>query len=133
MCVILLSILSKYSYVLPSKIDKLVTLKSKDISITNIQRSLSYQKEVLVKALMYTPNETNNLAERELRPIVINRKISYGSDTYKGMKTIAVLSSIVQTISKSNKQLFPELKHCIKHSLHSYLKSKSQPEFQNSS
>ena len=51
----------------------------------------------LTKALIETDSGTNNLAERELRPVVLGRKISNGSDTYTGMETTAILASVVRT------------------------------------
>lgn len=43
---------------------------------------------------------TNNLAERDLRPIVISRKISFGSQSKKGAEATAVNTSVIQTIKK---------------------------------
>ena len=41
---------------------------------------------------------TNNAAERALRPLVVLRKISYGSKTEEGSRSIAILASIVETM-----------------------------------
>jgi hypothetical protein len=41
---------------------------------------------------------TNNLAEQKLRPVVIMRKISYGSKSQEGSRTVAILASIVGTL-----------------------------------
>ncbi len=41
---------------------------------------------------------TNNAAERALRPLVILRKISYGSKTEEGSRSIAILASVVETM-----------------------------------
>lgn len=46
---------------------------------------------------------TNNLSERELRALVIIRKISNGSKSIKGANTTAMLLSIIQTL-RLNKQ-----------------------------
>lgn len=91
---------------------ELCTLASKETSFVKIQNRVKEQKMGLIKALLITADGTNNLAERELRPIVINRKISFGSDTYKGMEKEAVLASIVRTAERRNKeeQLLPTLK-----------------------
>lgn len=84
---------------------------SKEVSFQNIKKRLLVQKDGLIRALLVTPDGTNNLAERELRPIVIGRKISYGSDTYTGMKTSAILSSIVRTAERRTNEakLLPTL------------------------
>lgn len=42
----------------------------------------------------------NNFAERELRPLVIARKISFGSQSDAGAKTREILMSILHTLSK---------------------------------
>ena len=42
----------------------------------------------------------NNRAERELRPTVIARKVSFGSQSDAGAKTREVLMSVVQTLAK---------------------------------
>ncbi|MFH1782825.1 MAG: IS66 family transposase [Candidatus Omnitrophota bacterium] len=42
----------------------------------------------------------NNRAERELRPTVIARKVSFGSQSEEGAKTRSVLMSIIHTASK---------------------------------
>jgi len=42
----------------------------------------------------------NNFAERELRPLVIARKISFGSQSDAGAKTREILMSIVRTLHK---------------------------------
>jgi transposase len=41
---------------------------------------------------------TNNTAERALRSLVILRKISYGSKTAEGSRTIALLASVTETL-----------------------------------
>ena len=42
----------------------------------------------------------NNRAERELRPTVIARKVSFGSQSDVGAKTREVLMSVVHTLAK---------------------------------
>ncbi len=42
----------------------------------------------------------NNRAERELRPLVIARKISFGSQSVQGLKTREVLMSVLHTLRK---------------------------------
>ena len=42
----------------------------------------------------------NNRAERELRPTVIARKVSFGSQSEEGAKTRSILMSIIHTASK---------------------------------
>ncbi|MDQ3414747.1 MAG: transposase, partial [Verrucomicrobiota bacterium] len=40
---------------------------------------------------------TNNLAERQLRPAVIRRKLSCGNKTRRGARTFEVLTSLAAT------------------------------------
>lgn len=100
----------KLEFILTAKLDKILKIKSVNNSVKAIQKRLTVQKDGLVRALLYSPDGTNNLAERELRPLVINKKISYGSDTFAGMETTAILGSIIQTLSKTDEPLVPRLR-----------------------
>ncbi len=42
----------------------------------------------------------NNLTERELRPLVIARKISFGSQSDAGARTREILMTVVHTLKK---------------------------------
>jgi transposase len=103
--------------VLRYEFDQLLNLKSDEKSFIKIQNRVCEQKEGLILALIESPNGTNNLAERELRPMVLNRHVSYGSDTYQGMKTSAILGSVMQTISK-REDLLTELKLSLQIGIH---------------
>ena len=80
-------LVKKLEFILTAKLDEILQVRSENGSIKAIQERLRVQKDGLVRALLYTPDGTNNLSERELRPIVINKKISYGSDSFSGMET----------------------------------------------
>jgi hypothetical protein len=84
-------------------------MQSKQRSFQNIQARLRVQREGLINSFLYTPDGTNNLAERERRPMVINKKISNGSNTLTGMETSAIVGSIVQTVSKKVKNRIPKI------------------------
>ena len=43
----------------------------------------------------------NNFAERELRPLIIARKLSYGSRSDEGAKTREILMTVLQTLKKN--------------------------------
>lgn len=83
-----------------TELDKLLAVQSQSPAVQNIQARLRVQHDGLIRALLSTPDGTNNLAERELRPMVINRSISNGSNTFTGMQTSAILASLVQTAGK---------------------------------
>lgn len=53
---------------------------------------------------------TNNLAERQIRPAVVVRKISGGSRSHEGAQAFAVNFSLIQTIRMRNQALIPTLK-----------------------
>lgn len=88
------------------ELDLLIGLPAIDAASKNIQHRIATQKEGLLLALLVTPDGTNNLSERELRPIAISRTISFGSATYKGMEITAILGSVVQTISRNKEHGF---------------------------
>ncbi len=90
--------------------DTLLIDPSPDPTTCALQHRLREQKDGLIQALLVSPNGTNNFAEQELRPIALSRKISYGSDTYTGMETTAVLASVVQTLVRTKREeFFPTL------------------------
>jgi hypothetical protein len=97
--------------VLREELDSIIDIKSDNQTVKNIQYRIETQREGLILALLVTEDGTNNLGEREFRQLAISRNISYGSDTYGGMETTAILSSIVQTIHRDKTKLFlPTLK-----------------------
>lgn len=97
--------------VLIKRLNALLLTKADDKSTQNILARVAKQKTGLVCALVKTPDGTNNLAERELRPIAIQKHISYGSNTYAGMQTTAIVASVFQTLTrKKDTNLTGELK-----------------------
>lgn len=92
--------------ILREELDSIIAIQSDDITANNIQYRIKTQKEGLILALLATTDGTNNLGEREFRPLVSSRNISYGSDTYGGMEVTAILSSIVQTIHRDKTKTF---------------------------
>jgi transposase len=106
---------SKLETILREKLKSIIKRRFTQPSAIKVQNRVSDQKEGLINALLYTKDGTNNLAERELRQIVLSRKISFGSDTYEGMETAAVLASVVQTIYRDkNSDFFAQLTQSIR-------------------
>lgn len=96
----------KYSEELKQIIHK--EYKKKDSQ--SIQTRIKNQNKNLITALMYKNVPlTNNLSERMLRPLVVCRKISGGSRSSEGSKTLAVNMSVFQTIKMNNQPLIPNL------------------------
>ena len=74
-----------------------------------IRNRLSKQQDHLFTFLKHREvPATNNLAERQLRPAVITRKISCGNKTDKGARTWEILASMAATTTQA-KQSFCEL------------------------
>lgn len=117
---------------LTKKLDDLLNISS-PLAIVNMQQRLRSQKEGLINSLLFTPNGTNNLAEQELRPMVLNKKISFGSDTFSGMETTATLGSIVQTCSKRDEDLIPSLKFSLQEGIQQKYPQYFHPVFYDSS
>ncbi len=55
----------------------------------------------------------NNLAERDLRPLVIARKVSFGSQSLKGAHTRETLMSVLHSLKKQNADVATLLKHAL--------------------
>jgi hypothetical protein len=56
---------------------------------------------------------TNNISERELRSLVIIRKISNGSKNTRGANATAMLLSIIQTIKLRKENILRELQEIL--------------------
>ena len=116
---------------LRTELESIIAIAATDETSKNIQQRVLKQKTGLILALLITPDGTNNLAERELRPIAISRNLSFGSATFKGMETTAIIGSIVQTISRSkDKSFLPTLKeYMFKGIQEKYSQYKHPPSF----
>ena len=55
----------------------------------------------------------NNRAERELRPLVIARKISFGSQSEQGAQTREILMSVLHTLRKRTNDVFAAFKRAL--------------------
>jgi transposase len=79
-----------------------------------IQTRIRNQGKNLIEALLHEHAPlTNNHAERMIRPLVVTRKISGGSQSNKGAATHAVNMSIVQTLSLRGINLFEGMRDLI--------------------
>lgn len=57
---------------------------------------------------------TNNMAERDLRKLVLWRKKSYGTRSQKGQRFVERISSVVETIKKNGKNVLSYLEEALK-------------------
>ena len=109
------------------ELERLLAVESTSPAIQHIQARLRVQKEGLIRSLLLTPDGTNNLAERELRPMVINRRISHGSNTFGGMETSAILASVVQTAAKAQTPVLVSLRNALHKGVHALFPSALHP------
>jgi transposase len=58
---------------------------------------------------------TNNLAEREVRPAVLARKVSAGNRTEAGAEAHAVLASVLRTLSRQGRPILEGLTALLRH------------------
>jgi transposase len=96
--------------------DEQYYLQAKEIQkkITEVNKSPAQHLAIRAMEDLFTTNEhrlyhwvqdrrvppDNNLAERDLRPTVIARKVSFGSSSDAGSKTRSVLMSVLHTLNK---------------------------------
>jgi len=79
-----------------------------------VQERMRRQGDCLVTALLVEGAPlTNNLAERCLRPMVVTRKISGGSQSEAGALSHAVNMSVIQTLLLQNQPLGPALRRLL--------------------
>ena len=99
---------------LRAELDQVLAVESESDSLQHIQARVRLQYEGLIRALLCTRDGTNNLAERELRPMVLTRKISNGSDTFAGMETSAIVGSVLQTLAKQDAPMLCSLQQSLR-------------------
>lgn len=78
------------------------------------KRILNYKNQMMLFIKHPGVEYHNNRAERHLRPMVIARKNSFGSDTHPGARRICVLYSVVETCKVNNIRPFDFIKKIIK-------------------
>lgn len=96
------------------KIIKIVNAKAKhpgiqriqDIFRNNEQRLYHWTKSKDIPA-------DNNFAERELRPLVISRKLSFGSQSDNGAKTREILMTVLHTLRKQTDNPYERLQNAL--------------------
>lgn len=80
-----------------------------------VQVRIRNQRENLLTALLYADVPlTNNQAERDLRRLVIQRKISGSSQSARGAEVTAILTSIVSTLNKRQINLMDGITQILK-------------------
>ncbi len=82
-----------------------------------IQKIQNIFREKAARLYHWTKNSAipadNNRAERELRPLVIARKISFGSQSEQGAQTREILMSVLLTLRKRTNDVFGTFKRAL--------------------
>ena len=80
-----------------------------------VRHRLAKQQDHLLTFLDFPALEaTNNLAERQLRPVVISRKLSCGNKTMKGATTWSVLASLAATCQQRGDSFIEQVAHAMR-------------------
>lgn len=80
-----------------------------------IRQRLDKQQDHLLTFLDFPAvDATNNLAERQLRPAVISRKLSCGNKTEKGATTWSVLASLAATCQQRGDSFIEQVAHAMR-------------------
>lgn len=89
-----------------SRVDQLLSRRPRDHDNLKLCRRIRKYRESIFRFL-YDPDAepTNNLAERELRPLVINRKLSGGNRSRRGADRTALLYSVYATLHRQGQNV----------------------------
>ncbi len=99
-----------------AELDRLLAGCYTDPDNARLARRLRKQHEHLLRFLDHDGvDATNNLAEREIRPAVIARKLSAGNRTDAGAETHAVLASLLQTCRRQGRDILGALGDLLRH------------------
>lgn len=105
-----------------AEIQKIINLKFKEADAKKVQVRIRNQNTNLITALLYDGVPlTNNHAERQIRPLAVQRKISGGSRSNDGAKTHAVNMSIIQTLTLRGKNIFSGLQKLLELPCHKWV------------
>ena len=101
---------------LHSELDRLLAGSLSDPDNARLAKRLRKHRAHLLNFLDHEGlDATNNLAEREIRPAVIARKLSAGNRTEAGAETHAVLASILRTCRRQGRDILASLTALLRH------------------
>ena len=91
---------------LEKRIDALTRGKMMNKKANALRKRLLRYKDEIFTFLDYPDivDPTNNFSERQLRPSVISRKLSFGNKTKEGADRHAVMMSLIQTAKLQKKE-----------------------------
>jgi transposase len=91
---------------LHAELDRLLAGHYTDPDNARLAKRLRKQRQHLLRFLDHEAIEaTNNLAEREIRPAVVARKLSAGNRTEAGAETHAVLATVLRTCRRQGRDI----------------------------
>ena len=83
---------------LEKQLDRLTRMKVTKGKATTLVKRIEKYRDDLIRFVTHPGVEFhNNRAERQLRPIVVNRKVSFGSSTDHGARRYCIIHTIVET------------------------------------
>ena len=89
---------------LERRLDSLTTMPVTQGKAITLQKRIAKYRADLIRFVTHPDVEFhNNRAERQLRPLVIGRKVSFGSQTQSGALRHCILHSIVETCKLQDK------------------------------
>ena len=89
---------------LEKQLDTLTTMPVTKGKGATLQKRIEKYRNDLIRFVMHPDVEFhNNRAERQLRPMVIGRKVSFGSSTHSGALRHCIIHSIVETCKLQDK------------------------------
>jgi transposase len=101
---------------LHAELDRLLGGDYTDPDNARLAKRLRKQREHLLRFLDHDGvGATNNLAEREIRPAVVARKMSAGNRTEAGAETHAVLASVLRTCRRQGRDILGSLVDLLRH------------------
>jgi transposase len=86
-----------------TRLNRLSTMPVTKGKATTLQKRITKYRDDLIRFVTHPDVEFhNNRAERQLRPLVICRKISFGSNTHEGALRHCIIHSIIETCKLQN-------------------------------
>ena len=101
---------------LHAELDRLLSGRYTDPDNARLAKLLRKQRASVLRFLDHDEvDATNNLAEREIRPAVIARKVSAGNRTAAGAEAHAVLASVLGTLRRQGRPILDGLTALLRH------------------
>lgn len=101
---------------LRAELDRMLSGTYTDPDNVRLAKLLRKQRASVLGLLDHDAVEaTNNLAEREVRPAVIARKLSAGNRTEAGVEAHAVLASVLRTLCRQDRPILEGLTALLRH------------------